>query len=144
MAACIPTVLKITEDFVMRFFNFITGREAPQSKPYSQSLQSGVQLSAIDKSTKRKKYIQFGREEADNDLSSTHSGSSRVKIISKGEEQITVETSFVVEETKDEEGKDRWHSKPPTSTAHIRSALTWFISTWRISAPGALFLGTKL
>jgi hypothetical protein len=103
MAACIPTVLKLSEVYLNTLISRITGRELTnKTTTQSQSLKSGVPLSHLDKSQQRKNYTKFGEDE-ENDLGSTHSGGSRVNIISKGLDQIKVESSFLVEETTSDE-----------------------------------------
>jgi hypothetical protein len=125
MAACIPTVLKITEIYFHSLLSLITGREHMTSKTtQSQSLKSGVPVSHMDRSQVAKKsYTKFGEDE-ENDLGSTHSGGSRVNIISKGMDQIKVESSFLVEEShSDDIDTEAWPSGEKTkSSTNVRAS----------------------
>ena len=126
MAACIPTVLKITEVYIDTLISFITGRErTTKTTTQSQSLKSGVPLSHIDKSQVGKKnYTRFGEDE-ENDLGSTHSGGSRVNIITKGMDQIKVESSFLVEESQSDEVEAKaWPPGEKTkSSTNVRASV---------------------
>lgn len=96
VAACIPTVLKITEEYSKRLWYAITGRE-PISKSQSRTLTANtIPRSNLDTKNMRSDYARFGEDE-EHELSSTHSRHSRVEILSKGADGIIVQTSFVVD-----------------------------------------------
>ncbi|KAM0144856.1 hypothetical protein ACHAP3_000892 [Botrytis cinerea] len=103
ISACIPTVLKIMEDFFKRLFGVSFGdttiESGAQSQPRSRNLGAmGSHLQTTDKSKPRSQYQRFGDD--DLEMDSMHSGNSRENIIRDDkvpDQKIKVETSYIVE-----------------------------------------------
>ncbi|KAM0195324.1 hypothetical protein ACHAPC_000516 [Botrytis cinerea] len=103
ISACIPTVLKIMEDFFKRLFGVSFGdttiESGAQSQPRSRNLGAmGSHLQTTDKSKPRSQYHRFGDD--DLEMDSMHSGNSRENIIRDDkvpDQKIKVETSYIVE-----------------------------------------------
>ena len=109
IAACVPTILKISEDLLSKVFRTITGREHTHTTTNrSGHTKTEIQLATV-KSTKD--YTRFGEaEDEENDIDSTHSDKgSKVNIVPKDKTQILVQTSFVVDHEKDpREHRESW------------------------------------
>ncbi|TGO50194.1 hypothetical protein BCON_0189g00180 [Botryotinia convoluta] len=103
ISACIPTVLKIMEDFFKRLFGISFGDTTIESGAQSQSRSRnigamGSHLQTTDKSKPRSQYERFGDD--DLEMDSMHSGNSRENIIRDDkipDQKIKVETSYIVE-----------------------------------------------
>ncbi|KAF7864350.1 uncharacterized protein EAF02_010318 [Botrytis sinoallii] len=103
ISACIPTVLKIMEDFFRRLFGISFGDTTIESGAQSQSRSRnlgamGSHLQTTDKSKPRSQYERFGDD--DLEMDSLHSGNSRENIIRDDkipDQKIKVETSYIVE-----------------------------------------------
>lgn len=127
VAACIPTVLKIIEEYYRGMCYLVTGREQP-SKSQSRTMTSNaIPRSKLDTKGGRSDYWRFGDDE-EHELSSTHSRHSRAEILTKEKGCIIVQTSFVVDNDSlpiDEKGQ----------TGNTLHGLTQFTGSVSVAGP---------
>jgi hypothetical protein len=96
ISACVPTVLRIVEEFFSRFLKIARGACASiNSRTNLQSHKGDIQLSSMDRSLRGNKHAGF-RQSDENDLLSTNSGYTTANII-PADHGIRVDTSFTVE-----------------------------------------------